>query len=77
MYLLGFGNIRVNVKIDPIVIEMCVFFPDLRLLVPVARADEYLIGIGSFQPFPRTKWVNHCACYQVVFTGLPFPVIHS
>lgn len=55
MYLLGFGNIRVNVKIDPIVIEMCVFFPDLRLLVPVARADEYLIGIGSFQPFPRTK----------------------
>lgn len=27
MYLLGFGNIRVNVKIDPIVIEMCrVFF---------------------------------------------------
>jgi hypothetical protein len=26
MVLLGFGNIRVNVKIDPIVIEMCGFF---------------------------------------------------
>lgn len=25
MYLLGFGHIRVNVKIDPIVIEMCGF----------------------------------------------------
>lgn len=30
MYLLGFGNIRVNVKIDPIVIEMCGFFSRLK-----------------------------------------------
>lgn len=54
MYLLGFGNIRVNVKIDPIVIEMC-GFSGQRHTVPVARADEYLHGICSFQPFPRTE----------------------
>lgn len=43
MYLLGFGNIRVNVKIDPIVIEMCGFFfsPGQRCTVAVARADAW------------------------------------
>lgn len=55
MYLLGFGNIRVNVKIDPIVIEMCGFFPGSSHRVPVVRADEYPPGICSFQPFPRTE----------------------
>lgn len=53
MYLLGFSNIRVNVKIDPIVIEMC-GFSGQRHTVPVARADEYLHGICFFLPFRRT-----------------------
>ena len=54
MYLLGFGNIRVNVKIDPIVIEICGFFRP-KSHGAVARADEYLHGIYSFQPFSRTE----------------------
>lgn len=77
MYLLGFGNIRVNVKIDPIVIEMCGFFHAEVRTEPVARAEEYLHRICSFQPFPRTEGGHRWYPLPSSVCTSAFFVIHS
>lgn len=76
MYLLGFGNIRVNVKIDPIVIEMCGFFRPRWHCACGCRADGYLHGYVPSNLSPERSEVIRGARYQVLQIGLR-SVIHS
>lgn len=77
MYLLGFGNIRVNVKIDPIVIEMCGFFPGSSHRVPLSGLMNIRMGYVPSNLFPELSEILIGACDQVLFVGLHFSVIHS
>jgi hypothetical protein len=79
MYLLGFGNIRVNVKIDPIVIEVWggFFFQarDAQWLLPgLMNAWDMAFPVLS-QKRVRLSYVVHPTF--ILFVGLHFSVSHS